>query len=198
MLLLLLSPIPQARHRTAVMALPVVSLEARRLILLRPPQPEAQAEASAAAAHVVLAHSDEIRYVMSSPTPSALKLAEEIAVGMRPLVVGGLAVETSRMLAADDDRDEGTALQNVLDVRDFVIRGTRPGQASVIISERAGLLLADALSSSDGAISVADGSVSVLDFGEGTWPAAVADERPEIQQVGFRPAPEEPFVQGSG
>ena len=74
-------------------------------------------------------------------------------------------------------------------MRDFVIRGTRDGSASVIVSDERGLheILAEALGSEEAAC-VPDSSVSVLDFGPGSWPAVVADEPPTAQIIGFTPS----------
>ena len=160
---------------------PAVHHSARRLILLRPAATVAATETADALAEHFGA---DVRFVLASPTPASLGGAEHLAARLSPTVIGGLGVETSQGLAG-----EAAAREEALAVRDFVIRGTRDGSASVIVSDERGLheILAEALGSEEAAC-VPDSSVSVLDFGPGSWPAVVADEPPTAQIIGFTPS----------
>lgn len=172
-------------------AVPEIELSARRLILVLPDRdPDDEAGlSSSTAAHVAELYGSDIRYLMASPTDAALRQAESISAAMRTLIIGGLAVETSRLLAVD--ADEPTAMEDALTARDQVLRGTRPGSASVIVGDEGALgqILSAALGSSE-AVQVPPASVTVLDFDEGSWPAIVADELPSAQLVGFEPRSE--------
>jgi len=173
---------------TSAADVPEIDLSARRLILVLPdgdPADEAGLSSSTAA-HVAEYHGSDIRYLMASPTDAALRQAESISASMRPLIIGGLAVETSRLLAVD--AEEETAMEDALTARDQVLRGTRPGSASVIVGDEGALgqILSAALGSSE-AVKVPPASVTVLDFDEGSWPAIVADELPSAWLVGFEP-----------
>ena len=111
-------------------SVPLLDLEARRLILVAPADAE---EASAAGAnHVVTHHGDEVRYLITSPTPAGLRQSELISEGMQPLVVGGLGIERSTFLSLGKSEAE---MEDALAIRDFVLRGTRPGSASVIVGD---------------------------------------------------------------
>lgn len=193
--------------------MPLLDLEARRLILVAPADAE---EASAAGAnHVVTHHGDEVRYLITSPTPAGLRQSELISEGMQPLVVGGLGIERSTFLSLGKSEAE---MEDALAIRDFVLRGTRPGSASVIVGDGHALsaILTDALcrhvtapaASVSGCRSTCAlpspsarpflthrgspprAQVSVLDFDTGSWPAAVADELPTAQLICFSFSPD--------
>jgi len=78
----------------------------------------------------------------------------------------------------------------VLAARDYVLRGTRPGSASVIVSHMwvTRILLADALGVSNVLeIDVPTASVSIVDYTHGSWPISVADTPAQPRLLGFKP-----------
>eukprot|EP00908_Phaeocystis_cordata_P009827 Transcript_20633.p3 GENE.Transcript_20633~~Transcript_20633.p3 ORF type:complete len:178 (-),score=41.77 Transcript_20633:69-602(-) len=129
---------------------------------------------------------DEVRYLITSPTPAGLRQSELISEGMQPLVVGGLGIERSTFLSLGKSEAE---MEDALAIRDFVLRGTRPGSASVIVGDGHALsaILTDALCRH---VTAPAASVSVLDFDTGSWPAAVADELPTAQLICFSFSPD--------
>lgn len=79
----------------------------------------------------------------------------------------------------------------VLAARDYVLRGTRPGSASVMVSHMwvTRVLLADALGAPDVLqIDVPTASVSVVDYPDGSWPSSAAHTPAEARLVGHKPA----------
>jgi broad specificity phosphatase PhoE len=78
----------------------------------------------------------------------------------------------------------------VLAARDYVLRGTRPGSASVVVSHMwvTRILLADALGASDVLqIDVPTASISVVDYPEGSWPSAAAHTAAQARLLGHKP-----------
>lgn len=171
----------------AAAAVPDIDLSARRLILVLPDSdPDEAGLSSSTAAYVAEKHGSDTRYLMTAPTDAALRQAESISAAMRSQIIGGLALETCGLLAVDADAP--TAMEDAMTARDQVLRGTRPGSASVIVCEEGALsqILGAALGSEE-AVDVPPASVTVLDFDEGSWPAIVADELPSAHLVGFQP-----------
>lgn len=133
-----------------------------------------------------------------STEPAAVRDAEAVAASLAPLVVGGVAVETADLLRGRDEaEDEELYIERVLSMRDFVLRGTKAGYASVVLLGEGSLraIIGDALAlgaesaegiERDDALPAA--SLSVLDFGDGSWPAIVAEAPPAVRCLGYVPS----------
>lgn len=89
---------------------------------------------------------------------------------------------------------DGESIAEVRDraisVRDYVLRGTRSGSASVIVSHLwiLRLIIAAALGEDDPLqVEVPEASVTVIDYQDSTWPVHVASELPHVMRVGYQP-----------
>lgn len=177
--------------RAALLLLPscvaiAIEWDARRLILVRQP---AAVDAAAVVAHVSDTHGDDIRYMMTADSEDAKRLLQSLAESVQPKTLGRLATSQSKSLlevAPDELVDD--AYSRAVDTRDYILRGTLEGGCSVIIAHESivELLLlraADLESAAEdfvrGVVSVP--AVSVLDFGPGSFPWMVADQRPAVQ-----------------
>lgn len=78
----------------------------------------------------------------------------------------------------------------VLTARDYVLRGTRPGTASIIVSHMwvTRVMLADAMGVDNVLkIDVPTASISIVDYPEGSWPISVADTPAMPRLLGHKP-----------
>lgn len=169
--------------------MPLVALDASRLILVK-----SSVAANAAAAvcnHIVETHGDDIRYAMCSSSEDALGLMDTIVDVLQKKRFGTLPTARSAALqAVERSESGGDAAFRALEARDYVLRGTQDGAASLIIAHESviDILLARAanLEAEMDVLPCGDGTddvpvVSVLDFGVGSFPYMVADNAPIIQ-----------------
>ena len=159
---------------SAAFTMPTVDFTARRLILVHASPSTAIDDV---AAHVSDVHGDDVRFLMTSSSPEALELASKIETLVSSKIVGRLSISQSDALNAlqDGETAEDCATRS-LQTRDYVLRGTMPGAASVLISHEDPIqfLLARA-ANLEAEMEVIRGTlpesaVSVLDFGDGTFP----------------------------
>ena len=172
----------------ALASMPPVELDARRLILVRAPL---AADAPAVAAHVAATHKADVRYMMAASEECCVGLLDLLLGAMQPDKLGALATSQSTALLAIDAQAGETlddAGWRALETRDYVLRGTADGSASLLVGDesiiellllRAADLEADFDALPRGLESVP--AVSVLDFGSASFPWSVADERPVMQ-----------------
>lgn len=180
-LMILLLPV------SAAFTMPFVDLNLRRLILVR--TPAAASAVSEIAAHVIQTHGDEVRYMMADDSEVAIETLDRLFDGIQPKTVGRLATSSSTGLRAMDSTGSiSDAAFRSLEARDYILRGTLDGRASLLIAHesvikiilmRAADLECDVEDLSLSVDPVAD--VSVLDFGVGSYPWQVADEPPKIR-----------------
>uniref|UniRef100_A0A7S3F0X5 Phosphoglycerate mutase (2,3-diphosphoglycerate-dependent) n=1 Tax=Haptolina ericina TaxID=156174 RepID=A0A7S3F0X5_9EUKA len=84
----------------------------------------------------------------------------------------------------------GQLRERVLGCRDFILKRLQPDMSAVIVSHLwvTRCLLADALGEPDVLnVDVPTASISIIDYGDGSWPAAVASEQPTVVLSGFEP-----------
>lgn len=177
--------------------LPELGFGTRRLLLVR----RGGGAAEAAARRMILTQSDEgddVRLVLSSPDAEDLLTAEGITTALSPSIVGGIAVQTAAMLSETPAGDDFTTMERALAMRDYALRGTSAGSASVIVGHESvlGQIICAAKGGPPPELPAA--SVSVLDFDDGSWPAASATSWCEgpagtrVHLVGYCPAGEAP------
>ena len=186
--------------------IPSADIGSRRLIFFTDgssrPSPTGDAETAAAASHLCRYHGEEVRSIYSPPRV-ARRTGAIIAASLAPRVVGGLAVQQSLlldevdgwlsadMLRSDLCQDEvraaaAVARRRALAVRDALLLHTRPGSASVIITNHwlTRFVLAEALGHDDVfGVTLPDRSLSVLDFTE------EAADVPFVLTSGYKPPP---------
>ena len=151
--------------------MPLVDLSARRLILVTP------GPTKPVAAHVVENHVDDIRFLLTSSDELAVKLADVIEQQVTPKIIGRLTTSQSDSLKALADGEEyKDCAERSLQARDYVLRGTLPGAASVIVADEdvVQFILARA-KQLKGELSITRGSlpagtVCVLDFDDACFP----------------------------
>ena len=167
--------------------MPPVELYARRLILVRAP---GASDAAVLSTHIEKQHGADVRYIMASSAESAIGLMDTLVDLINPNKLGVLKTaqsEALREIEASESVDD--AGWRVLEARDYILRGTADGAASLIISHPNIIELMLLRASEDletdvdefklGVTSVP--AVSVLDFGPGSLPWSVAAQQPVIQ-----------------
>lgn len=165
---------------------PTCQLDSRRLILVRAP---AACDAAAVCSHIVATHGDDIKYAMGSTSEDALNLLDMTVEAIQKRRIAKLATSKSSALQEVDHSEPiDDAAFRALEARDYMLRGTMDGAASLLISHeslielilcRANDVESDIEDLPRGVTRVP--TISVLDFGVGSYPWQVADERPFAQ-----------------
>ena len=168
--------------------MPPVELDARRLILVRSPS---AADVPLIAAHVSRFHKDDVRYMMAASMPECVTVLDRMVELMQPDRLGPLATSQSTALLGVGEEPLDDAGWRIMETRDYVLRGTADGSASVLVGDesiiellllRAADLEADFDELPRGKDSVP--AVSVLDFSGlpgVSFPWSVAEESPIVQ-----------------
>lgn len=165
--------------------MPVIEADARRLILVRP----SAHSMAAVCAHVVETHARDIKYLMAAASADAIELLDIMQPALESKKLGKVPTAQSGALRGIEQNESvDDAAARALEARDYVLRGTADGTASLIVSHESIIELI-LLRASDldcepdqllrGVEHVPD--VSVLDFGACTFPAVVATSRPVHQ-----------------
>lgn len=169
--------------------MPPIDFSARRLICVN-----SAADAVATAEHIAATHGTDVRFVMTSPSEPALAITQQLTDAIQPLVLGKLATSQSDMLRELEELETvDDFADRTLMTRDYLLRGTRPGTASVLVSHGTVLQLllarADDISSSCEAAfesfrsaAPPEAAVCVLDYGDGSFPEVVAAEKPIVRE----------------
>ena len=166
--------------------MPLVELDARRLILVRVP---ALKTAAAVLEHIVETHGDDVKYMMAASSDDCVDFLDSLVAGIQAKHVRRVSTAQSMALREIEPTESAEdACSRAIETRDYILRGTLDGAASLLITHesiielillRASELEPDFESFRGGAESVP--AVSVLDFGVGSYPWMVADEKPIMQ-----------------
>jgi broad specificity phosphatase PhoE len=166
--------------------MPPVDYSARRLILVRA---GSSPYADALVAHIADTHGDDVRFMLTSSDSDAIELANEIDAVVSPKMVGRLSISQTDVLRGQQDGETAEeCAERAIQAREYALRGTMEGAASIIISHEDVMqfILARAADlKSEMSITrgtLPDCTVSVLDFGFGSFPDVVADELPVVHE----------------